>query len=461
MTRSRTLASATVLALGGLATGVAAQAPAPAAAPRPLAIENVTVIPMDREGTIPGQTVIVIGRRIAAVGPAGSTPVPGDAERIDGSGRFLIPGLAEMHGHPPTDQWPEAMQERFLRLNVAAGVTTVRGMLGHPHQLVLKQRVASGELIGPQLFIGAPSLNGNATPTPVHAADQVTRHRAAGYDLLKVHPGLDIPTFDAIVEAAAREGLRVGGHIPEAVGLRHALEKGIGTVEHIDGFIEAVQRDGTPATASQFFGVNRIATIDPAKVDEMIALVRRSGAYMTPTQSLFVTHLGDMTAEQTAARDEMKYWPAATIQQWTQQVNGFRTALASDTDSDGPGMLAFRADIIKRMRDAGVPFLLGADAPQIFNVPGFATLFELETMVQAGLTPFEALQSGTINPARHLGLEDAFGSITVGKRADMVLLEANPLTDISNVRRRAGVVLAGRWVTAEEMDGWLRGYAGS
>src|SRR5690606_37045782 len=106
------------------------------------------------------------------IGPAGSVQVPADALRIDGTGKFLIPGLAEMHGHPPTDQWPEAMQERFLRLNVAAGITTVRGMLGHPHQLEMKRRVANGELIGPQLFIGAPSLNGNATPTPAHAVDQ-------------------------------------------------------------------------------------------------------------------------------------------------------------------------------------------------------------------------------------------------------------------------------------------------
>lgn len=453
--------SRSLVALALLSSTAAAQAPAPPTPPPPLAIENVTVIPMDREGTLAGQTVVVIGRRIAAIGPAGSVQVPADAQRIDGSGRFLIPGLAEMHGHPPTDQWPEEMQQRFLRLNVAAGITTVRGMLGHPHQLVMKQRVATGEWIGPQLFIGAPSLNGNATPTPTHAREQVTRHRAAGYDLLKIHPGLDIPAFDAIMETAEREGLRVGGHIPEAVGLRHALEKGIGTVEHLDGFIEAAQRDGTPPATSQFFGVNRIATIDPAEVDGLVALAKRSGAYMTPTQSLFVTHLGDMSAEQTAAREEMRYWPAQQIQQWTQQVNGFRNALASDAGADGPGMLAFRASLIKKLRDAGVPFLLGADAPQIFNVPGFATLFELETMVEAGLTPFEALQSGTINPARWLGLEDSFGTVTVGKRADMVLLDANPLSDISNVRRRAGVVLAGRWLPAEELDGWLRGYAGS
>lgn len=446
--------SAVLLAAG--ATGVAGQAPTPPE-PAVLAIENVTVLPMDRERTLPGQTVVIVGRRITALGAAGSVEVPANATRIDGSGKFLMPGLAEMHGHPPTDQWPEAMQERFMRLNVAAGITTVRGMLGHPHQLVLRQRVANGEMIGPQIFVGAPSLNGNMTPTAAHAREQVTRHRAAGYDLLKIHPGLNVEAFDAIMATARSEGMLTGGHIPEGVGLRHALEQGIGTVEHLDGFIEAVQRDDAGEDASQFFGVNKIATIDPAKIDAIVALAKQSGTYVTPTQSLFVTNLGEGTPEQTAEREDMKYWPPQAVANWVQQVTGLRTAMGA-SGGDPEGMLAFRADLIRRLRDAGVPFLLGADAPQIFNVPGYATLFELETIVEAGLTPFEALQSGTVNPARYMGLADSFGRVEVGMRADLLLLDANPLEDISNVRRRSGVVLAGRWLPASELDGWLQGY---
>jgi len=444
------LISLTMVLLTPAATN--AQPPAPPQPPPVLAIENVTVIPMDSERTLPAHTVLVVGRRIAAVGPASEVQVPADAVRIDGSGRFVMPGLAEMHGHPPTDQWPEEMQQRFLRLNVAAGITTVRGMLGHPHQLVLKQRVASGEWVGPQLFIGAPSVNGNATPTPVHASEQVTRHRAAGYDLLKVHPGLNVEAFDAVMETAASEGLIVGGHIPEAVGLPHALEKGITSVEHLDGFIEAVQRDGADTGQSQFFGLNKLDTIDPSRINAIVALARDAGAYVTPTQALFVTHLGEMSPEQTAAREEMRYWPRQQVTQWTEQVNGFRQGAGNGAMQQ---MLSFRADLIRRLRDAGVPFLLGADAPQIFNVPGYATLFELECIVEAGLTPFEALQSGTLNPARYLGLETSFGTVEAGKRADLLLLDANPLEDISNVRLRAGVVLAGRWLPASELDGWL------
>jgi imidazolonepropionase-like amidohydrolase len=154
----------------------------------------------------------------------------------------------------------------------------------------------------------------------------------------------------------------------------------------------------------------------------------------------------------------MKYWPAQTVQQWTQQVVGFRDGVAAG-NIDTEAYMAFRSDLIRRLHAAGVPFLLGADAPQIFNVPGFGTLFELETMVDAGLSPYAALESGTRNPAIFLGLESAFGTVEVGRRADLLLLDANPLADISNVRRRAGVIVAGRWLPASELDAWLREYA--
>lgn len=458
--RTKRILWTTLGATLSLASTLAAQgAPAAPAPPPPLAIENVTVIPMDSERTLPNQTVVVVGRRIAAVGPAGSVDVPADAVRVDGTGRFLIPGLAEMHGHPPASNWPEELQRRFLELNIAAGVTTVRGMLGDPVQLELRRRVANGELLGPQLLLGAPSLNGNATQTPAAAAEQITRHRAAGYDLLKVHPGLDVPTFDAIMALAKRENLPVGGHISEGVGLRHSLEQGIGSVEHLDGFIEALQ-PGATQEPSQFFGVNKVATIDAAGIAALVQLAKRSGAYMTPTQTLFVNLLGPTTPQQIARRPEMKYWPQQQVSQWVQQAEGTRNAMSS-TGASGQAMLDFRDDLIARLRDADVPFLLGADAPQIFNVPGFATLHELEVMVDAGLSPYQALRSGTVNPARFMGLENAFGTIAPGMRADLVLLDANPLTDISAVRQRAGVVVAGRWVPAEEIAGILRRYEGA
>ncbi len=422
-----------------------------------MAFENVAVLPMDREIVLRGQTVVIEGRRIAAIGATGSVEIPDGTQRIDGSGQYLMPGLAEMHGHLPTDQWDEALQQRLLKLNIVTGITTVRSMLGHPHQLVLRERIANEEWHGPQLFIAAPSINGRATPTATDAREQVTRYRAAGYDGIKIHPGLSLAAFDATMQTAAREGLWVGGHVPEAVGLEHALNSGLKTIEHLDGFVEATQKAGTPAVASQFFGINKATTIDPERIAPLVTAALSSGTYVTPTQSLFVTTLGTTPPATTAAREDMRYWPKETVAQWQQRVEELRKS-AMEGGADLPAFMAFRAALIQQLDAAGVPFLLGADAPQMFNVPGFATLFELEVLVEAGLSPFAALQSGTLNPALFLGLEESFGTVEVGKRADLILLSANPLEDISNVRQRSGVMVAGRWYPASELNEWLAEY---
>ena len=154
--------------------------------PPPLAIENVTVIPMDAERVLTGQTVVVESRRITAMGPSGATRVPADATRIDGRGRFLIPGLAEMHGHFPSpqglQQFGEDFGDRLLFLNVACGVTTVRGMIGGPRDLRVREEVARGQRLGPQIFTAGPSINGNSVPDARGAWRAVTEQRAAGYD---------------------------------------------------------------------------------------------------------------------------------------------------------------------------------------------------------------------------------------------------------------------------------------
>ncbi len=445
-----------LLLLAGLAPPAHAQAPP--AGPPPLAIEHVTVLTMVGDEALADRTVVVEGRRILSVAPSTTAVVPDGAVRIDGAGRFLMPGLAEMHAHPPTAQWSDAAERRFLELNVAAGVTTVRGMLGDPRQLALRTQVAAGERLGPRLFLSAPSLNGNSVRSAAEASEQITRYSAQRYDFLKVHPGLSRDLFDAIVATARREGLRVAGHIPEDVGLVHALESGFASVEHLDGFVEAAQRADAPDAESAFFGINRMRTVDESRIPALVEAARRSGAWMTPTQSLFENFLGELSPEALAARPEMRGWTAEGVAQWTEQLTGFRQAIAEAGD-DPRAMLAFRAKLIPALRDAGVPFLLGADAPQIFNVPGFATLRELEAVVAAGLTPAEALASGTVNAARFLGVEASAGTVEAGKRADLLLLDADPRADVRAVWERAGVVLAGDWLPRERLDAIVAAFA--
>lgn len=431
---------------------VAADSAAQDGAPGPVAFENVTVIPMDRERVLEGQTVVVRGRRITAMGFAGQVDVPSEAERIDGSGKYLIPGMAEMHGHIPSPQAGEETIDRVLYLFLANGITTVRGMLGHPYHLELKEQIASGKRMGPQIFAASPSINGNSVPDAETAWRVVTEYRASGYDLLKIHPGVRRDVYDEIVATAKREGIPYAGHIPAEVGLEHALETGIASVEHIDGFVELLA--GADAnTQSQFFGYNLVERVDESKIAAVARATRDAGAWVTPTQVLFENRfLGD--PEETAARPEMRFVAEATLRQWVTATKNARSRL-NVTPESGTRFIQLRRNLIKALHEEGAGLMLGADAPQVFNVPGYATVQELEAMVTAGLTPYAALEIGTKNPARYLGKSESFGTIEVGKRADLVLLEANPLDAIENVKQRAGVMAAGVWLSAEEIEGRL------
>src|SRR5688500_10189737 len=183
----------------------------PATQSQAVAFVGVTVIPMDRERVLENQTVVVRDGRIASVGPANRASIPADATRIDGRGKFLLPGLAEMHAHVPPQQGSEQVIKDIMFLYIANGVTSIRGMLGAPYQLQLRSRLASGEILGPTLYVGAPSINGNSAPDPATGARLVREHKQAGYDLLKIHPGPSRATYDSVAAVAAQVGISLGG----------------------------------------------------------------------------------------------------------------------------------------------------------------------------------------------------------------------------------------------------------
>src|SRR5688500_3855946 len=192
-----------------------------------VAFVNVTVLPMDRNRVLADQTVIVRDGRIAEVGPSARTTVPADAQRIDGRGKFLMPGLAEMHAHVlgPQAQESEARNRDIMFLYIANGITSIRAMLGAPNQLVLRQQLASGEVLGPTMYVAAPSLNGQSAPDPATAARLVREHKRAGYDLVKLHPGLSRATYDSAVAVAREVGITLAGHVSADVGIERTLEE--------------------------------------------------------------------------------------------------------------------------------------------------------------------------------------------------------------------------------------------
>jgi imidazolonepropionase-like amidohydrolase len=430
-----------------------AQTPAPPAA-AVTALLNVNVLPMDRDTVLQDQTVVVRDGTIVEVGPASKVRAPEGATRIDARGKFLIPALAEMHAHIPGGNQPEALVERTLFLYAANGLGTIRGMLGDPRHLTYRERAAKGEIFSPRIYTSGPSFNGKTAPTPEAAAQAVAAQKAAGYDLLKIHPGVSRAAFDALDAKADELGIPFAGHVPLDVGLQRALEAKYHSIDHLDGYVEALARE--PLT-SQFFGLNLVNQIDESKIPAVVAATRASGVWQVPTQVLMDSLLSDESPESMAKWPEMKYMPADVVAGWINQKKQYEKVPAADRQR----FLALRRKIMKALLDGGVPFALGSDAPQWWNVPGFSAHRELKSLVAAGFTPFQALQSGTTNPARYFGTSSSTGTVARGMRADLLLLDANPLQDIANTTRIAGVMINGRWMGRAELDKRLAELAGS
>jgi imidazolonepropionase-like amidohydrolase len=415
-----------------------------------LAFVDVTVIPMDRQQELPHQTVVVQGGRVSAMGPTDRVKVPAGSGRIDGRGKFLMPGLAEMHAHIPSGEQPDSIIERTLFMYVARGITTIRGMLGHPEHLELRSRAARGELLSPTIYTSGPSFNGNSVPTPEAAARMVTEQKAAGYDFLKIHPGIRSEVFDTLAATARRAGIRLAGHVPEEVGLQRALAAGYITIDHLDGYVEAMARRGS-SEESAFFGLNLGERLDLSRMPALVRATKSAGVWNVPTQVLMENLVPAVSLEVLQQRPEMRYVSRETQSKWAEVKRSMLEETGSTAASVSKTM-DVRRKLIKALHQADAGLLLGSDAPQIYNVPGFATHRELESLVGAGLTPYEALETGTRNIAAFFGTLPTTGTIEVGKRADLILLDANPLTDIRNTARQAGVMLRGRWLPKAEIE---------
>lgn len=401
------------------------------------AFENVTVIPMDSERTLPGHTVLVQGDRIVAVGPGASVAVPAGARRVDGRGKWLVPGLAEMHGHVPPPSAPAQQTEDVLFLYLANGITTVRGMLGAEGQLELRRRTNTGELLAPTLYLAGPSFNGNSVNTADDAVRMVREQRAQGWDLLKIHPGLTRAEYDAMARTAAQEGLRFGGHVPADVGLIHALRMGQETFDHVDGYVE--------------YAGGVTGPIHPARLDSAVRMTREAGAWVVPTMALWETIYLTLPLDSLMAYPELRYVSAQGVQSWVNAYNQRRTQAAFANAENNRRLIDARQQVLAALHRGGAGILMGTDAPQQFSVPGFSLHREFPRMRAAGMSPFDILATGTRNVGHYFQRNDSFGTIAVGRRADLLLLDADPLADVANLQRIAGVMVRGRWVPADEI----------
>ena len=422
-----------------------------------VAFVNVSVLPMDNERVLEAQTVVTSLGQISELGPASEIKVPRGSAIVDGSGKYLIPGLTEMHAHLPGADTPPEEVDRILFLFLSNGVTTVRGMLGNASHLELRQQIEDGVRLGPTIYAAGPAFRASEDLTVEAARQRVREQHQAGFDLLKILEGLSTDVYDAIAEEAIQAGIPFGGHVPNEVGLLHALAAGQSSIDHLDNFLEAMEADASPiknADASTR-GRDMALHADERKIPALVAATKLADASVVPTMALWETFNADVSAEHYAGFDELQYLPPETVDAWIESQKSRRERLNAEAAAR---VIEIRKKVLKALQDEGARIVFGTDAPQIFNVPGFSIHREISIMASAGLTPYQILASATRNAAEHFG-NDAFGSVAVGTRADLVLLEANPLDDAANVAKRAGVMVRGRWLPEAEIQAKLEDLA--
>ncbi|MGE3617829.1 MAG: amidohydrolase family protein [Gemmatimonadales bacterium] len=448
-----------------------------------LVIENVTLIDGTDGGARPGMTVAVSGDRIVAVGPTGSTPLGEVASRIDGNGLYLIPGLWDSHAHL------FGYQERALPLFLANGVTTIRDVGGVLDRVgYLRQETRFNRLLGPTILMAGPVLDAPlvtrqvgsgriSVPTPAEAGQAVDTLAKAGVDFIKVHSLTPRAAYFEILRAARSRGLPVVGHVPDSVSAAEAIDSGQRTIEHDFGialanssrgpelvaWLEAasaryVARAGDRARIGPLFDLrlaardSALASYDSATAAGFAARAAAKDVWFTPTLTVLMSMA---RRNERAVREppELRFAPKEVLE-YDEGLPPSANPTAAEIAAGRAAWEQTKAEYRELVR-AKARFLAGTDTPVVPLVPGFSLHWELELLVEIGLTPLEAIQAATRNPAQAMGREHE-GTIAVGNVADLVLLAGDPLADIANVRKVISVVTRGRILERTTLDRFLQ-----
>ena len=399
------------------------------ARPQPLVLTHANVIGMAGAKPKADMTLIVVGDRITAVGRTGKVRVPEGARVIDAAGKYLIPGLWDMHVHLGDGDFDKNF---YLRLFIANGITGVRIMEGAPEYQSWRREAEGGTLLAPRMVIASPMLGSGdlSNISEVRAREEVRKAKRAGADFIKVHDNLSRASYFAVIGEAKLVGLPVEGHTPVSVTAEEASQAGQKSIEHLTGLAPA---EGDAATAKKWF-----------------ALFRKNQTWQCPT--LIMRHNYALLDDGSLAADpRLKYVKPSWRARWLR--------MTKEAEAWPAGEGARRRETTRKedalvagMQRAGVGILAGTDDANPYVLPGFSLHDELALLVKAGLTPMEALQTATYNPAKFLGLSGSLGTVERGKLADLVLLDANPLEDISNTKRIAAVITGGRYLPRESLD---------
>ncbi len=440
---------------------------------KPLVLTHVTIIDPTGGPAKSDMTLIIQDDLISELGKHNSVRIPKDARVVDAMGKFLIPGLWDMHIH-----WYDP---EYLPLFIANGVTGARLMWGLSLHHQWRKDIEAGKLIGPRLVIASPIIDG---PKPIwpgsvavnneaEARQAVKTAKQEGADFIKVYSLLSREAFFAIADESKKQGIAFAGHIPQSVTVAEAAEAGQRSVEHLTGMLtacsakedelrqtqEAANASATgfgardPAAARQLTR-SIIESYDAKKAAGVFAKLKQHHTWHCPTLTV-LRSIASLTDPEFRNDPRLRYMPPGIRFQWD-PANDFRFKARTAEDYELSKLVLQRQfEIVGQMRKAGVEFLAGTDTLNPYCFPGFSLHNELELMVKAGFTPLEALQSATLNPARYLGQEKNMGTVEKGKLADLVLLDANPLEDIKHTQKINAVVYGGKLYPRAELDRML------
>jgi imidazolonepropionase-like amidohydrolase len=424
------------------------------------AFVGVNVLSIDAGEVLEDQTVVVQDGRIVAMGLRDSAAVPDDATEIDGTGKYLMPGLADMHVHLMNQEMITALTkkegpiqpiENMLHLYLANGVTTVRVMAGYPELLELRDAIARGEVLGPRLIVTTPLLDGPKPIWPAPLSRSIPNADAAravvqeakrdGYDMIKVYTLLSRAAYDAIIEEAEKVNLKVVGHVPVLVGQERVFESGQAEITHAEEYWRFTRNYGDEV------------------VDRFTAMTKESGMWFSPTLTTYRDQMTD--GETVMGRPENRYLEPRILEFWATRVPPASTNEKAQArwDQQVEVLGGFMRRLVKSLYDAGVPLMTGTDALNPMAVPGFSMHRELGEFVDAGISIQDSLRAATSGPAKFMEETDDWGTVAIGQRADLVLLNANPLEDIANTKKIEGVMVRGQWLMGEAMQQRLDEFA--
>jgi imidazolonepropionase-like amidohydrolase len=438
-----------------------------------LVLTHVTIIDVASGASQPDMTVLITGNRISKMEASGKSVAPQGAKAIEATGKFLIPGLWDMHVHPHGPQ--------DASLFIANGITGIRIMWGTPEDFRSRTEREAGKLLAPHMQIASPIIDGPRPYWPgsisvnseAEARDVVDKSKAAGADFIKIYSFLPREEFLAIADEAKKQNIPFAGHVPMSVSAQEASNAGMKSIEHLTGVMQACSTMSAELnkaaeadleehnrTGSHLFEGPRVhamheqmfATCSPEKATELFEVFKRNGTWQVPTLTLW-RMFSSINDAAFVNNPDLRFVSVRERQSWDQAAVSTNSVQVNVAVSKSE----FQKDLqlVAAMQKAGAGILAGTDTGNPYCIPGFALHDELQLLVQAGLTPLQALQAATTNPARFLNNEADFGAIKPGKLANLVLLDANPLDNIADTKKIRAVILDGQFLDRTALDAML------